>query len=84
MRLPIGSVLLSSSGTSMPPRICVRGAVFDSTTLIHGFNFMLPKYSAAVRMSASVAFFAVSIINCGGRMFGSDVLRRPFLKSFTC
>jgi hypothetical protein len=84
MRLPMGSVLLSSSGTSMPPRICVRGAVFDSTTLIHGFNFNEPKYSAAVRMSASVAFFAVSIISCGGRMFGSDDLRSPFLKSFTC
>ena len=43
VRLPIGSLLLptllSSSGTSMPPRISVFGAVFDSTTLIHGFSF---------------------------------------------
>jgi hypothetical protein len=60
--------------------MCVFGTVSVSLTFTHnGCHGMLPKYSAAVLISASVIAFANSTIRAALRLRASLLFRFPFL-----
>jgi hypothetical protein len=82
--LPIGSVSLPGRGKKTLPPIRVFGTVAASFTLIQCVHFIDPKYFAASCISSSVMSCAPSIICCVFILRGSALVRRPFLKSFSC
>src|SRR3984893_2961177 len=81
MRSPSGAISLPST-RNRPFDGLVLGAIFASTTLIHGVHFMEPKYSAAALTSSSVMFFANWIMRFVLALRGSALLRLTSLKSF--
>jgi hypothetical protein len=80
----INSVAPVDNGTNIQPETRVLGTVLVSKTRIHRLGFRLEKYRAAAWTSDSLTLLATVIIAAIGRCRGSEVLRRPVLKSVIC